>query len=199
MTEIDDLRRRKQQIRGLAFAGRRTQESKDELSHQIVARLMALPEYQRAATVMFYIDVRSEVRTRFALETALNSRKEIVVPYCVGDDLGLFRLEAMQDLEIGTFGILEPLGRLRNLPDRRVDVRKLDLILVPGVAFDRHGGRLGHGKGYYDKLLRNARPDTPLIALAFECQLFPKIPTEEHDVFMDRVITENRIYSHAGL
>ena len=197
MTQTGDLRQQKQRIRGLAFAGRRTQERKEELSRQIMARMMALREYEHAATVMFYVHVRSEVRTRFAIEAALNSSKRIVVPYCAGDDLELFRLEAMEELEIGTFGILEPLERLRNLPDRKVDVRELDLILVPGVAFDRHGGRLGHGKGYYDKLLRNCRPDTSLVALAFECQLFPKIPTEEHDVFMDKVITENGIYNAA--
>jgi 5-formyltetrahydrofolate cyclo-ligase len=53
---------------------------------------------------------------------------------------------------------------------------------------------LGHGKGYYDKLLANVRPDTPLIGLAFECQMFPEIPVETHDVFMDKVITENAVY-----
>lgn len=197
MTETDDLRRQKQQIRRLAFADRQAQESKDEHSRQIMARLTALPAYENSTTVMFYVDVRSEVRTRLAIEAALNSGKQVVVPYCVGDDLELFRLKAMADLEIGTFGILEPLDRLRKLPDRKADVRDLDLILVPGVAFDRHGGRLGHGKGYYDKLLRNARADTPLVALAFECQLFPKIPTEKHDVFMDMVIAENGIYDAA--
>ncbi len=198
MTETDDLRRQKQQIRRLAFADRQAQESKDENSRQIMARLTALPEYENSTTVMFYVDVRSEVRTRFAIEAALNSGKRVVVPYCVGDDLELFRLKAMTDLEIGTFGILEPLDRLRKLPNWKADVRELDLILIPGVAFDRHGGRLGHGKGYYDKLLRNARADTPLVALAFECQLFPKIPTEKHDVFMDMVITEEGIYTPAG-
>ena len=158
-----------------------------------MARLMALPEYQHAETVMFYVDVRSEVRTRSALEAALDSGKRIVVPYCAGDDLGLFHLEAMDELEIRTFGILEPCDRLRALPEKKVNATELDLILVPGVAFDRRGGRLGHGRGYYDRLLRDARLDTPLVALAFECQLFPEIPTEEHDVFMDKVITENEI------
>ena len=70
--------------------------------------------------------------------------------------------------------------------------------MVPGVAFDRHGGRTGHGKGYYDKLLQHARPDAPLVALAFECQLFPEIPTAQHDIFMDRIITEKAIYDGKG-
>jgi len=193
MTATHELRERKQRFRQVAFAKRQSQQGKDSLSHRIMARLMTQPEYQQAETVMFYVDVRSEVRTRSALATALESSRRIVVPYCAGDELGLFHLEAMDELEIRTFGILEPRDRLCALPERQVNARELDLILVPGVAFDRRGGRLGHGRGYYDRLLRDARPDTPLVALAFDCQLFPEIPTEEHDVFMDRVITENEI------
>jgi 5-formyltetrahydrofolate cyclo-ligase len=79
-----------------------------------------------------------------------------------------------------------------------VGVEELDLVVVPGVAFDRAGGRMGHGKGYYDKLLEHARPDTPLVALAFECQLFPEIPAEAHDVFMDKVVTEAAVYEGRG-
>ena len=84
------------------------------------------------------------------------------------------------------------------LPEKRVDVRDVDLIMVPGVAFDRRGARMGHGFGYYDKLLEHARPDSPLVALAFECQLFPEIPTQSHDVFMDKIITEQAIYEGKG-
>jgi 5-formyltetrahydrofolate cyclo-ligase len=70
--------------------------------------------------------------------------------------------------------------------------------MVPGVAFDRTGARMGHGFGYYDKLLQHARPDAPLVALAFECQLFPEIPTQPHDIFMDKIITEKRVYTGRG-
>jgi 5-formyltetrahydrofolate cyclo-ligase len=104
----------------------------------------------------------------------------------------------MDDLAIGMYKILEPKPELRNLADRQVAVTKLDLVMVPGVAFTREGARMGHGKGYYDKLLEHARPDAPLVALAFECQLFPEIPTQEHDVFMDKVITEGAIYEGRG-
>ena len=104
----------------------------------------------------------------------------------------------MPELEAGMYKILEPKEPLRNLPEKRVLVENLDVIMVPGVAFDYEGGRTGHGKGYYDKLLQNARPDTPLIALAFECQMFPEIPMAEHDIFMDKVITEERIYKGRG-
>ncbi len=160
---------------------------------------MSLPEYALAETIMFYIDVRSEVRTRDDLALALAAGKTIVVPWCNADgELELFRLENMEELEIGMYKILEPRTELRSLPEKQVNVDTLDLIMVPGVAFDRRGARMGHGKGYYDKLLQHARGNTPLIALAFECQLFDEIPVADHDIFMDKLITEDHVYSGRG-
>ena len=142
--------------------------------------------------------MRAEVRTRHDLEAALGSGKKIVVPYCVDGELELFHLESMDELELGMYRILEPRQALRSVPEKRVDVTELDLIMVPGVAFDRTGGRTGHGKGYYDKLLEHARPETPLVALAFECQMFPEIPMQAHDIAMDRVVTEAAVYTGRG-
>ena len=200
MTEqpASEFQQRKKTIREQAHANRNALPDKDERSRLICERLVALPEYQRARTVMYYVDVRSEVRTRHYLPTALRHDKRIVVPYCVEGELELFLLRDMDELAIGMYRILEPKAELRNLPDKRVTVEELDLIIVPGVAFDRNGGRMGHGFGYYDKLLQHARPDTPLVALAFECQLFPEIPTEAHDVFMDKIITEANVYCGRG-
>jgi len=197
-THVSDIAAYKNEIRRQAHENRREQKNKDTLSSHITDRFMALPEYEAAAVVMFYVDVRSEVRTRDKLAAALGGSQAIVVPYCVAGELKLFLLEDMSELEIGMYKILEPQESLRNLPEKRVLVENLDLIMVPGVAFDYEGGRTGHGKGYYDKLLENARPDTPLIALAFECQMFPEIPMAEHDIFMDKVITEDRIYKGRG-
>jgi 5-formyltetrahydrofolate cyclo-ligase len=120
------------------------------------------------------------------------------VPYCVDDELELFHLEDLDELEVGMYKILEPRCDLRDVETKRVAPDELDLIMVPGVAFDRYGGRTGHGKGYYDKLLQHARRDAPLVALAFECQLFDEIPTQSHDVYMDKVITEQAIYEGRG-
>jgi len=196
--QLTELQQRKQQIREQAHASRKEQEHKDELSQLICDKFTALPEYAAARGVMFYIDVRTEVRTRHSLPAALGHGKRIVVPYCVERDLELFLLESMDELAVGMYKILEPKPELRKLPNKRVDVKELDLIMVPGVAFDRGGGRMGHGFGYYDKLLEHARPGTPLVALAFECQLFPEIPTQEHDIFMDKIITEQAIYPGKG-
>lgn len=185
-------------IREQAHAARNALADKDALSRTICDRLVGLPEYQRARTVMYYVDVRSEVRTRHYLPTALGQDKRIVVPYCVNGELELFILTDMDELATGMYRILEPRTELRAVPEHRIDVKDLDLIIVPGVAFDRNGGRTGHGKGYYDKLLQHASPSTPLIALAFECQLFDEIPMAEHDIFMDRIVTEKAVYSGKG-
>ncbi len=194
----DQLSQRKAEIRELAHAARRDQVNKDEVSRQITDRVITLPEYQAANCVMWYVDVRAEARTRHALPEALASGKKIVIPFCVDGELELFHLESMDELETGMYKILEPREDLRGVASKRVDVSELDLILVPGVAFDARGGRTGHGKGYYDKLLENAKPQTPLVALAFECQMFDEIPMQPHEIFMDKVVTEARVYEGIG-
>ena len=193
MSSIAELSERKQQIREQAHANRNAQPDKDPLSKAICDRFMALPEYASAKTVLFYLDVRAEVRTRHSLPEALTSGKTIIVPWCneVGE-LELFRLEDMSELAVGMYKILEPKPELRTLAEKHVRPQDLDLVMVPGVAFDRRGARMGHGKGYYDKLLQHARPDAPLVALAFDCQVFDEIPVAAHDVFMDQVLTESR-------
>ncbi len=196
--QTEDFKQRKTVIREQAHAARNQLANKDELSQGICQSFMALPEYGAARTVMFYVDVRSEVRTRHSLPEALQSGKRIVVPYCVNNELELFLLTSMDELAIGMYKILEPRPDLRELPEKKIQPKDLDLIMVPGVAFDKTGARMGHGFGYYDKLLQHARPEAPLVALAFECQLFPEIPTQAHDIFMDKIITETGIYQGKG-
>lgn len=195
---MNDLFERKTAIRKQAHENRRQQPEKDAVSERIVRRFMDLPEYEKAGTVMFYVDVRDEVRTRQALPEALASGKRIVVPYCLDGELELFWLENMDELELGMYRILEPKVELRDVAAKRLTPTDLDLVMVPGVAFDRNGGRTGHGKGYYDKLLQHARKDAPLVALSFECQLFEEIPAESHDIFMDKVVTEDSVYVGKG-
>ena len=194
-----DLHDHKKQIREQAHASRNAQADKEALSEAICAKFTALPAYAAARTVMYYIDVRREVRTRHFLPTALTQGKRIVVPWCnAAGELELFHLESMEELAVGMYKILEPKPELRHAPGKAVQAEELDLVMVPGVAFDRAGARMGHGKGYYDKLLQHARPDAPLVALAFECQLFPEIPVASHDIFMDQVITEAATYQGKG-
>jgi 5-formyltetrahydrofolate cyclo-ligase len=194
----DDFRQRKQAIREQAHRNRNQQPQKDELSRLICDRFVELPEYRGAECVLFYVDARSEVRTRQHLPLALGDSKRIVVPYCVEGQLELFWLRCMDELSLGAYRILEPAAEWRARAERRVAVEELDLIMVPGVAFDERGARMGHGFGYYDKLLERARAEAPLVALAFECQIFPDVPTQAHDVFMDKILTEARVIAGRG-
>ncbi|MBX3439867.1 MAG: 5-formyltetrahydrofolate cyclo-ligase [Planctomycetaceae bacterium] len=192
VTNLVDLKRT---VREQARTARRLQPHKDETSRQILARCLSAPEYVSARTVMWYIDVRDEVRTRHGLPDALASGRRVVVPWCAADgELRLFHLQSLDELSRGQFGLLEPQEELRLLAIRSVDPGELDFVLVPGVAFDRRGARLGYGVGYYDRLLANVRTDALLAGLAFECQLVERIPVEPHDVSMTRIVTEAATY-----
>src|SRR5207248_1999680 len=115
-SSLDDVQLRKKAIREEAHARRNAQEHKDDLSRAICARLTSLPEYQRARTVMYYVDARSEVRTRHDLPAALTQGKRIVVPWCnAAGELERFLLQSLDDLSLGMYRILEPKPELRAL------------------------------------------------------------------------------------
>jgi 5-formyltetrahydrofolate cyclo-ligase len=196
MTELLDA---KGMMRRAAYDARNAQPEKDCISEVAVATLMQLPEYEKAQTVLWYIDCRSELRTKHALPEALNSRKQIIIPYCTVDEagankLGLWRLERIDELVVGKWKILEPPHERWTELGKEFQPEQLDLVIVPGVAFSREGGRMGNGQGYYDRLLEQVRPDCRLIGLCYECQLFDDLIVSPHDVFMDKVVTERTTY-----
>ncbi len=126
-----ELHEQKTAIRQQAHENRKNQPNKDEVSQKIVDRFVGLPEYESAKTVMFYVDVRDEVRTRQALPAALESGKRIVVPYCLDGELELFHLESMDELELGMYRILEPKVELRTVKEKHLQPEDLDLVMVP--------------------------------------------------------------------
>jgi 5-formyltetrahydrofolate cyclo-ligase len=199
----DALLERKARLRRQAYDARNAQEDKDEVSKAIVERFIALPEYAAAHTAMWYLDVRSEVRTRHQLGDALLGGKRIIVPYCTVDEggankLGLWHLTSMDELIVGMWKILEPPKERWGEAGKEVEPRDLDLVMVPGVGFARDGARMGNGQGYYDRLLHQVRPDAPLIAMAYECQMFPELAVGPQDVYMDKVVTEKAVYEGRG-
>lgn len=190
----------KANLREQARKNRVAQKEKLAVSEKILKRAMDLPEYAYAKTVMFYVDAGSEVKTRQILASAIASGKKVVVPWCIveSNTLELFLLEDVSELVEGAYKILEPKEELKTLPGKIVKPETLDFVFVPGTAFDLNGGRMGQGKGYYDRLLGSVRFNAPLVALAFDCQIFDEIPVASHDVFMDKVVTESRIIEGKG-
>lgn len=195
MTPSTDAHRRtKQALRAEARRRRVALPEKELLSRAVWKRLTALPEYERARRVVLYIDHRSEVRTWPFLSDVWHDGKQIVVPYCENGELGLFLLAHLDELEPGMLGILEPHPELRHAPARAVRLESADLVVVPGVAFDRAGGRIGQGAGYYDRLLGRAPEGVAWVGIAFECQMVDAVPMLPHDVPMHKVVTESAVY-----
>jgi 5-formyltetrahydrofolate cyclo-ligase len=190
-------------MRRAAYDARNAENDKDRVSEIAVRTLTQLPEYQTAQTVLWYLDCRSELRTRHALPKVLASGKRIVVPYCTVDDfgankLGLWWLQEPDELVVGKWKILEPPRERWEEPKKAIQPEQIDMVIVPGVAFSRDGGRMGNGQGYYDRLLERVRPDCLLVGLCYECQLFGDLIVSPHDVFMDKVVTERAVYQGRG-
>jgi 5-formyltetrahydrofolate cyclo-ligase len=186
-----------------AYAARAAQPNKDALSRVICQKVMDHPTYAAAETVMWYVGCKSEVRTVDFIAEGLSRHQRIVVPYCTQDAegqkiLGLWLLDDINELVRGTWGILEPPQDRWQEHRKQVSPNQLDVIIVPGVAFDDRGGRLGNGAGYYDRLLSHLTSATVLIGICFQSQIVDEVQMEPHDVYMDWVITEHSTYQGSG-
>jgi 5-formyltetrahydrofolate cyclo-ligase len=193
----------KAEQRQIAYAARNEQVEKEAVSAEICRRVLAQPRYHAARTVMWYLHCRSEVRTLATVVAELDREKRVVVPYCAVDSegqkqLGLWHLQSIGELQPGMWNILEPPRERWIEQGKQVRPDQLDVVIVPGVAFDKQGGRLGNGAGYYDRLLQKMRPDAVLAAVCYEAQLLPQVAMDTHDVFMDFIITERAIYPGKG-
>jgi 5-formyltetrahydrofolate cyclo-ligase len=169
-----------------------SREEVESKSANIFRKIAAFEQYQKAGVIMVYIAMRNEVETELFILKAISEGKRIVIPVCQRATTTLLPAEIKnypEDLEPGTWGILEP------KPDKLypLDPQKIDLIIVPGVAFDEQGNRLGHGAGYYDSFLSLLRPDVLKIAPAFDLQVVPSVYEEEHDEPVDVIVTETRV------
>ncbi len=172
------------------------EEERALLSGRIVATILNLPTYKNADVVLAYASFGTELQTDELLWRVLNDGKVLVLPRVEGSALGLYEVQDLtSDLAPGTWGIREP------EPDRcpAVDRGGVGFALIPGVAFDRGGRRLGYGGGFYDRLLAGGLPDgTPLVSGAFEVQILDEVPTDPHDAPVDVVVTERKVYARGG-
>jgi len=164
-------------------------------SKKIEKRLFKMNEYKESQVILFYISYDNEVFTHEMIKNSMLEKKNIVVPLSDKKTrtLILSKLDKWEDLEIGTYSILEP----KKECIQSISIDKIDIIIVPGVGFDKKGNRIGHGMGYIDKLLEDSNYAIH-IGLAFELQIVDFMPIEKHDISVNKIITEKRIISCNG-
>lgn len=171
---------------------RRNREPEDlrrKKSRKIKKRLFSLEEFKKAHTILFYYSKGSEVETREMMEEALLQRKRVLLPKVKGREIYLGEIKDLKkDVEKGSFGILEP----KETP-KRATPKGIDLVILPGIAFDLEGGRIGYGLGYYDRFLKRLPKKVSFIALAYDFQIVNSLPGERYDRRVGKVITETRI------
>ena len=154
-------------------------------------RLINLEEFIDAKSVLMYVSFRTEVETIELLNGILCLGKTLVVPLVNSKQktLSLYEIKDITELEPGYMGIPEP-----NVNEnRKVELKDIDIVVIPGTGFDLNGNRLGYGGGYYDRLLSNADKNIPTVALAFEEQMLDVVPSEPHDMTMDIIVTDERV------
>lgn len=137
--------------------------------------------YRDARTIYGYLPYNQEVRTVPMLEQALRDGKQVAVPKCYGDEMKFILMTDLSQVEKGYAGIPEPIADGPEAEDETA------LVLMPGLAFDPQGHRIGYGGGFYDKFL-SREPGHPTLALCYEFQMLPHLDTEEHDIPVDTVL-----------
>ena len=154
-------------------------------SSAFISRLKDNSHFTHAQTLLLYSALSDEVPTQILIDGLAAQGKTVLLPRVVSDtDMELRRYSGPADLQRGAFGIFEPTGELFT------DYNTIDVAIIPGMAFDAKGHRLGRGKGYYDRFLDKLSPSTYKIGLCFSWQLVDHVPTDEHDIPMDEVIVQ---------
>tara|TARA_B100000579_G_scaffold278907_1_gene230721 strand:- start:54 stop:536 length:483 start_codon:yes stop_codon:yes gene_type:complete len=145
--------------------------------------------FKKAEVIHIFISTPDEPDTRAIIEHCWNSGKIVAVPLVLPNTFDLFHSEikSFDSLIPGIYGNLEPSPEIRI----KMTPEMFDLVIVPGVAFDKKGGRLGLGKGYYDRFLEVTRAFR--LALAFDCQIIETVPSELHDIPMNAILSESGI------
>lgn len=180
----------KQQMRARMLA-MRCELRPEELagaSEGILRQLLAMPIFRKAIRVAAYLSLPTELPMGGLIRFCYGQGQSVSVPAWrqAEHDYAFAALDPAAHLTLGPMRVMEPEAK------RWTPTESVDVFLVPGLAFDARGGRLGRGKGFYDRLLGSARPDSIRIGICCEWQVVPAVPTDAHDVRMDVIVTESR-------
>lgn len=180
----------KEEIRERLLKALKDQDKKQrkEKNCKIKQKLLEHPVFKKATTVMFYISEDIEVDTKDLIKEAQRQEKKVVVPITDVSRNNLIAsllIDYDKELTKGPYGILEP----KSFFARPVSLKMINLVIVPGIAFDKKGNRLGHGTGYYDRFLSKFSKDVPTIGLAFDFQIVDSLPSFSHDINVTEIIS----------
>ncbi len=154
-----------------------------EKSFEITNKIINLEKFKKAKVIAIYKNLKDEVNTNYLINYSLNVNKIVLLPRVVGNDIIFFKYQINDKLEESIFHILEPIYNIDNIYKD-----KIDLIIVPGICFDKYNNRLGYGRGYYDKFLKNK--SIYKIGISYSDLLIDIIPTDKWDIKMNLIITE---------
>ncbi|MCI5675311.1 MAG: 5-formyltetrahydrofolate cyclo-ligase [Ezakiella sp.] len=164
-------------------------EKRYEYDEEILTRLLSMKAYRDAHTIMSFVSYKSEVDTHDFIKESLRRGKRVAVPVIDWDKRILIasELKSFNELEVGSYGILEPTKEFV----RPLDPSFIDFVVVPGAVFDRSGNRIGYGGGYYDKLLPTLKSDALKVGIAYSFQIRENLPVEKHDIKIDMLVTND--------
>jgi len=176
----------KKELRKIFLEKRKNIRDKEAKSHEIFHKLKNLVIWGKASIINTYVSIKDEVDTRFIIYHALVENKRVFCPVIFGKDLKFGEIKTINDLEKGPFGILQP----KEIYE--IDYNLFDIIVVPGIAFDVKGYRIGYGKGYYDRFLSNIKRGIK-IGLTFDDLIINELPKDPYDQKVDIIISEKKI------
>ncbi len=163
-----------------------SKEEIEQRSRHIISKIFGLDEYQNACRIYAYVSYNQEVSTFQFMRQVLAEGKTLLVPKVHKDVMRFHEISDLDELRPGAYGILEP-------DNEKLDTVSQGFMLLPGLAFDKEGHRLGYGGGFYDKYL-NENPCHYKAALAYDFQVFEEIPFEAYDIPVDCLVTEADLY-----
>ena len=183
------LTRNKRQIRARARAARDAipDEERADATRAIASTLLALPEVRHASTVMAFDSFGSEVATTPIVEALVGRGVRVALPRIEGGELVAVRYRPGDAMTRAAFGMQEP------AEGEPLDPSEIDVVVTPGLAFDRTCHRVGYGRGFYDRFFRRTRPDAAKVAVCFSAQLVDEVPHDTADIAVDAVVTERGV------
>jgi 5-formyltetrahydrofolate cyclo-ligase len=168
-----------------------TASDRKNRSKIIAEKFYNINYYTESHNILAYYPFGSEIDTTLVIIRALENNKSIILPKVFDQELKLYYIDKLSEhLEKGKYGIMEPIPRLC----RTAKIKDVDLAIIPGLGFDKNLNRLGYGGGFYDRLLTLIPVEVKKVAFCFDVQVVGSIPVSEHDIKIDILITESKIY-----